>query len=80
MHTCTGFKAAILQVLRHAMLAVDHFHVVQLANWAVTEFHRASASPSAGGAADGRDPACRIWNRLPPSAGRISRERTSNPL
>ncbi|KUJ43809.1 transposase [Micromonospora maris] len=34
---CTVFKAVIRQVLPHALLVVDHFHVVQLANRAVTE-------------------------------------------
>ena len=37
---CTVFKAAVREALPHAMLAVDHFHVVQLANRAVTEVRR----------------------------------------
>jgi hypothetical protein len=37
---CTVFKAAIRRVLPHALLVVDQFHVVQLANRAVTEVRR----------------------------------------
>ncbi|HEX6968165.1 MAG TPA: transposase [Micromonosporaceae bacterium] len=33
---CTVFKAAIRQILPHPLLVVDHFHVVQPANRAVT--------------------------------------------
>jgi transposase len=34
------FKAAVRTALPHATLVVDHFHVVQLANQAVTEVRR----------------------------------------
>lgn len=37
---CTIFKAAVRAALPHAVLVVDHFHVVQLANAAVTEVRR----------------------------------------
>ncbi|MFF5206362.1 transposase [Streptosporangium sp. NPDC000396] len=37
---CTIFKAAVRAALPHAMLVVDHFHVVQLANTVVTEVRR----------------------------------------
>jgi transposase len=37
---CTVSKAAVRQVLPHALLVVDHCHVVQLANRAVTEVRR----------------------------------------
>ena len=37
---CTIFKAAVRAALPHATLVVDHFHVVQLANAAVTEVRR----------------------------------------
>jgi transposase len=36
----TVFKAAVRAALPHATLVVDHFHVVQLANAAVTEVRR----------------------------------------
>ncbi|WP_449066803.1 transposase, partial [Planomonospora algeriensis] len=37
---CTIFKAAVRAALPHAVLVVDHFHLVQLANAAVTEVRR----------------------------------------
>ncbi|WP_341720516.1 ISL3 family transposase [Micromonospora sp. FIMYZ51] len=37
---CTIFKSAVGQVLPHAQLVVDHFHLVQLANACVTEVRR----------------------------------------
>ena len=37
---CTIFKAAVRQALPQATLVVDHFHVVQLANAALTEVRR----------------------------------------
>ncbi|WP_285704661.1 transposase [Microtetraspora sp. NBRC 16547] len=37
---CTIFKAAVRAALPHAVLVVDHFHLVQLANATVTEVRR----------------------------------------
>jgi transposase len=37
---CTIFKSAIRDALPQARLVVDHFHLVQLANQAVTEVRR----------------------------------------
>lgn len=37
---CTVFKAAVCDSLPHAVLAVDRFHVAQLANTALTEVRR----------------------------------------
>jgi len=37
---CTVFKAAVREALPQALLVVDHFHVVQLANRAVIEVRR----------------------------------------
>ncbi|MEV5896033.1 transposase [Nonomuraea fuscirosea] len=37
---CTIFKAAVRAALPQARLVVDHFHVVQLANQALTEIRR----------------------------------------
>jgi transposase len=37
---CTGFKSAVRQALPHAQLVVDHFHITQLANAALTEVRR----------------------------------------
>ena len=37
---CTAFKAAVRTALPHAVLVVDHFHLAQLANQALTEVRR----------------------------------------
>lgn len=37
---CTIFKAAVRQAFPQAVLVVDHFHIVQLANQALTEIRR----------------------------------------
>jgi transposase len=37
---CTIFKSAVSQVLPHATLVADHFHLVQLANQTLTEVRR----------------------------------------
>jgi transposase len=69
---CTVFKAAIRQVLPHALLVVDHFHVVQLANRAVTEVRRRMTLNQRGRRGRGSDPECRMRNRLTRSAARMS--------
>jgi transposase len=69
---CTVFKAAIRQVLPHALLVVDHFHVVQLANRAVTEVRRRVTLSQRGRPGRGSDPEWRIRNRLTRSAARMS--------
>jgi transposase len=69
---CTVFKAAIRQQLPHALLVVDHFHVVQLANRAVTEVRRRMTLTQRGRRGRGSDPEWRIRNRLTRSAARMS--------
>lgn len=69
---CTVFKAAIRQVLPHALLVVDHFHVVQLANRAVTEARRRVTLTHRGRRGRGSDPEWRMRNRLTRSAARMS--------
>ncbi|MFI7336294.1 ISL3 family transposase [Micromonospora aurantiaca (nom. illeg.)] len=68
---CTVFKAAIRQVLPHALLVVDHFHVVQLANRAVTEVRRRVTLSQRGRRGRGSDPEWRMRNRLTRSAARM---------
>ncbi|AYF26725.1 ISL3 family transposase [Micromonospora tulbaghiae] len=68
---CTVFKAAIRQVLPHALLAVDHFHIVQLANRAVTEVRRRMTLTHRGRRGRGTDPEWRMRNRLTRSAARM---------
>jgi transposase len=69
---CTVFKAAIRQLLPHALLVVDHFHVVQLANRAVTEVGRRMTLTQRGRRGRGSDPEWRMRNRLTRSAARMS--------
>jgi transposase len=69
---CTVFKAAIRQVLPHALLVVDHFHVVQLANRAVTEVRRRVTLTQRGRRGRGTDPEWQIRNRLTRSAARMN--------
>lgn len=40
MDPCAPYRAAIRQALPHAMIVADHFHLVRLANQAVTEVRR----------------------------------------
>lgn len=68
---CTVFKAAIRQVLPHALLVVDHFHIVQLANRAVTEVRRRMTLTQRGRRGRGTDPEWRMRNRLTRSAARM---------
>ncbi|MGC5033965.1 ISL3 family transposase [Micromonospora sp. DT229] len=69
---CTVFKSAIRQVLPHAVLVVDHFHVVQLANRAVTEVRRRMTLTQRGRRGRASDPEWRMRNRLTRSAARMS--------
>ncbi|MFJ6956309.1 ISL3 family transposase [Micromonospora aurantiaca (nom. illeg.)] len=68
---CTVFKSAIRQVLPHAVLVVDHFHIVQLANRAVTEVRRRMTLTQRGRRGRGSDPEWRMRNRLTRSAARM---------
>ena len=71
---CTVFKAAIRQVLPHALLVVDHFHVVQLANRAVTEVRRRMTVTHRGRRGRATDPEWQQRNRLTRSAARMRAE------
>lgn len=68
---CTVFKATIPQVLPHALLVVDHFHVVQLANRAVTEVRRRVTLTQRGRRGRSSNPEWRMRNRLTRSAARM---------
>jgi transposase len=45
---CTVFVSAVRRILPHAVLVVDHFHLVQLANHTVTEVRRRTTWSSRG--------------------------------
>jgi transposase len=68
---CTVFKSAIRQVLPHTVLVVDHFHIVQLANRAVTEVRRRMTLTQRRRRGRGSDPEWRMRNRLTRSAARM---------
>jgi transposase len=58
-------------VLPHAVLVVDHFHIVQLANRAVTEIRRRTTLTNRGRRGRATDPEWRMRNRLTRSAARM---------
>jgi transposase len=68
---CTVFKAAVRQVLPHAVQVVDHFHIVQLANRAVTEVRRRMTATYRGRRGRNSDPEWQLRNRLTRSAARM---------
>ncbi|MFC7280251.1 ISL3 family transposase [Paractinoplanes rhizophilus] len=68
---CTVFKAAVREALPHALLVVDHFHVVQLANRAVTEVRRRMTMTHRGRRGRASDPEWQQRNRLTRSAARM---------
>jgi transposase len=71
---CTVFKAAVREALPHALLVVDHFHVVQLANRAVTEIRRRMTMTHRGRRGRATDPEWQQRNRLTRSAARMRAE------
>lgn len=71
---CTVFKAAVREALPHALLVVDHFHVVQLANRAVTEVRRRMTMTHRGRRGRATDPEWQQRNRLTRSAARMRAE------
>lgn len=71
---CTVFKAAVREALPHAVLVVDHFHVVQLANRAVTEVRRRMTMTHRGRRGRATDPEWQQRNRLTRSAARMRAE------
>ncbi len=68
---CTVFKAAVREALPHELLVVDHFHVVQLANRAVTEVRRRMTMTHRGRRGRASDPEWQQRNRLTRSAARM---------
>lgn len=71
---CTVFKAAVREALPHALLVVDHFHIVQLANRAVTEIRRRMTVTHRGRRGRATDPEWQQRNRLTRSAARMRAE------
>jgi transposase len=71
---CTIFKSAIRQALPHATLVVDHFHLVQLANQAVTEVRRRVTVQVRGRRGRKGNREWELRNRLTRSAARMRGE------
>lgn len=68
---CTIFKAAVRAALPHATLVVDHFHIVQLANAAVTEVRRRVTVQVRGRRGRKGNREWELRNRLTRSAARM---------
>ncbi|MEV0382760.1 ISL3 family transposase [Nonomuraea sp. NPDC050643] len=68
---CTIFKAAIRTALPHAVLVVDHFHIVQLANQAITEVRRRLTMQVRGRRGRKGNREWELRNRLTRSAARM---------
>ena len=68
---CTVFKSAIRAALPHATIVVDHFHVVQLANAALTEVRRRVTVQHRGRRGRKGNREWEIRNRLTRSAARM---------
>lgn len=71
---CTIFKSAIRAVLPGAVLVVDHFHLVQLANQAVTEVRRRVTVQVRGRCGRKGNREWELRNRLTRSAARMRGE------
>ncbi|MBG0831635.1 ISL3 family transposase [Planomonospora sp. ID67723] len=68
---CTIFKSAVRAVLPQARLVVDHFHIVQLANAAVTEVRRRVTVQVRGWRGRKGNREWELRNRLTRSAARM---------
>jgi transposase len=71
---CTIFKSAIGQILPNATLVVDHFHLVQLANQALTEVRRRVTMQVRGRRGRKGNREWELRNRLTRSAARMRGE------
>jgi transposase len=71
---CTIFKSAVGQMLPNATLVVDHFHLVQLANQALTEVRRRVTMQVRGRRGRKGNREWELRNRLTRSAARIRGE------
>jgi transposase len=71
---CTIFKSAIGRMLPHATLVVDHFHLVQLANAALTEVRRRVTMQVRGRRGRKGNREWELRNRLTRSAARMRGE------
>jgi transposase len=68
---CSVFKSAIREVLPHAIIVADHFHLLQLANKTVTEVRRRLTLQVRGRRGRKGDREWELRNRLTRSAARM---------
>ncbi len=73
MDPCATYRAAVREALPNTRIVADHFHLVRLANQAVTDVRRRVTWDTHGRRGRKSDPA---WADPPPAAG--GRERLSN--
>jgi transposase len=64
MDPCATYRAAVQQALPHARIVADHFHLVALANKAVTEVRRRVTLDTTGKRGTAKDPIWANRNRL----------------
>jgi transposase len=77
---CTIFKSAVGQMLPNATLVVDHFHLVQLANQALTEVRRRVTVQVRGRRGRKGNREWELRNRLTRCAARMPGEHVDNLL
>jgi transposase len=64
MDPCATYRAAVAQALPHALIVADHFHLVRLANQAVTDVRRRVTWDTHGRRGRAADPAWAARRRL----------------
>jgi transposase len=64
MDPCATYRAAVAQALPHALIVADHFHLVRLANQAVTDVRRRVTWDTHGRRGRSADPAWAQRRRL----------------
>ncbi len=72
MDPCATYRAAIRQALPNALIVADHFHLVALANQAVTEVRRRVTIDTTGKRGTAKDPIWAKRNRLMRGKERLS--------
>ncbi len=74
MDPCATYRAAIRQALPNALIVADHFHLVSLANKAVTEVRRRVTVDTTGHRGTAKDPIWAKRTRLLRAKERLSPE------
>ncbi|SDY77964.1 YD repeat-containing protein [Modestobacter sp. DSM 44400] len=64
MDPCASYRAAVREALPHALIVADHFHLVRLANQALTDVRRRVTWDTHGRRGRKHDPAWAARRRL----------------